>query len=803
MSIHMTPRRAVADSNLTAAGNRARSTRSRLVLALTVISLVALLPLSAVLGNSGLDAVTEIDCNPTQTYADAGDADAAAALEAAGYSCTKLLNKGQLPTTYQQVGELWFRQVGTILQMRVIFFGGANTGFGDEKICLDDDPDPINDIAPGNDNPDFCEGGSADNTASQGADSGPSYPPAKAAGVAPEEGAGQMELMIENLIEISEVFGGTTVGGWNVNIDGYTEALPHFNLGGFSIVAYFQPEQNGTKSGHKYEDENANGNDDSGDADLSGWKIWAIRDANANGELEQSEYDAAVTANSFDVTDPGYSFSLAPGKYFICEETQSGWTQSSPQAGDTDFTAECDDLNATVSPDLATGGYLITVTSGSVDTGNEFGNFQAGTKSGTKFEDENANGTDDGAGDAGLSGWTIKAFHDNDNSNTLNTGDTFATSTTTDGNGDYTLTLAPGEYVVCEVQQANWTQSAPSNTICEFDAIDNTLAPGGFDVTITSGSSEVDNDFGNWTTASKSGFKFYDNDADGSFEPLPSPQNDTKLSGWTIELWKLNGMSWAFVASDVTDGTGYSFTGLAPGTYAVCEILQANYTQSFPFSGATLPADESVFDCTQLTPNGAGTFAPFGIQFTATSGAALTNNNFGNFLLPPGCTLTQGYWKTHSVYGPAAHPDDTWNLITAATTGGSFGTGPDSEFFDSGDTWLEVFRTSPKGGNAWYILAHQYMAAVLNQLNGAGGDLGTTLTAAASLLDQYDNQKNFGKKDPNRDLAIELAGVLAQYNEGNAGIPHCGEEGFAGFTTQPLAGIVMPPLLPMRRRRVA
>ena len=28
-----------------------------------------------------------------------------------------------------------------------------------------------------------------------------------------------------------------------------------------------------------------------------------------------------------------------------------------------------------------------------------------------------------------------------------------------------------------------------------------------------------------------------------------------------------------------------------------------------------------------------------------------------------GCTLTQGYWKTHSTYGPASKPDATWNLL--------------------------------------------------------------------------------------------------------------------------------------------
>jgi uncharacterized repeat protein (TIGR01451 family) len=192
-------------------------------------------------GNPGLDAITQVDCDPSQVYGDPNDAAAAAALEAAGYGCTGLFNKGQLPSTFQRVGELWHRLDGTILRSRVIFFGGSNTGFGDSKFCLDDDPDPINNIAPGGANPSFCEGGDSPLSFNQGGDGGPNYPPAKAANVAPEEAAGKFEIRIEGLTEVSEVFGGTTVGGWNININGYTEVLPHFNKGGFSIVAYFQP----------------------------------------------------------------------------------------------------------------------------------------------------------------------------------------------------------------------------------------------------------------------------------------------------------------------------------------------------------------------------------------------------------------------------------------------------------------------------------------------------------------------------------------------------------------------------------
>ena len=71
-----------------------------------------------------------------------------------------------------------------------------------------------------------------------------------------------------------------------------------------------------------------------------------------------------------------------------------------------------------------------------------------------------------------------------------------------------------------------------------------------------------------------------------------------------------------------------------------------------------------------------------------------------------GCTLTPGYWKTHSNYGPAPL-DDTWAGRE------------DNGFWLSGQTVYEVINTPPKKGNAYYILAFQYIAASLNKDAGA------------------------------------------------------------------------------------
>jgi hypothetical protein len=128
---------------------------------------------------------------------------------------------------------------------------------------------------------------------------------------------------------------------------------------------------------------------------------------------------------------------------------------------------------------------------------------------------------------------------------------------------------------------------------------------------------------------------------------------------------------------------------------------------------------------------------------------------------PAGCTHTLGYWKTHSKYGPAPY-DTTWALI-----------GEDSAFFSSGKSWYQLFWTSSAGGNAYVILAHQYMAAVLNQLDGAASTpaVDAALTWATSFFSTYTPSSILSTAV--RDQAIAAADVLDDYNNGDIGPGHC------------------------------
>ncbi|OHA15059.1 MAG: hypothetical protein A3H57_02195 [Candidatus Taylorbacteria bacterium RIFCSPLOWO2_02_FULL_43_11] len=134
---------------------------------------------------------------------------------------------------------------------------------------------------------------------------------------------------------------------------------------------------------------------------------------------------------------------------------------------------------------------------------------------------------------------------------------------------------------------------------------------------------------------------------------------------------------------------------------------------------------------------------------------------------PQGCTLTQGYWKTHSIYGPAAHPDEAW-----ANVGG-----PDAPFYLSGQTWIQVFKTAPKG-NVYYNLAHQYMAAKLNILDGASApaNVVTAIASAEALFTANTPAQAASLKGGAKSAWTTLAGTFGSFNEGLIGPGHCDEQ---------------------------
>ena len=132
-----------------------------------------------------------------------------------------------------------------------------------------------------------------------------------------------------------------------------------------------------------------------------------------------------------------------------------------------------------------------------------------------------------------------------------------------------------------------------------------------------------------------------------------------------------------------------------------------------------------------------------------------------------GCSLTPGYWKTHSSFGPAPY-DDTWALL-----------GENTPFFFSGVSYYDALWVSPNG-NAYWILAHAYIAAMLNQLNGADFTAAQAAFNSATALfsnPTYTPTYIGGLRGSNsiRQSFIAYAAILDNYNNGVIGPGHCSE----------------------------
>jgi hypothetical protein len=185
-------------------------------------------------------------------------------------------------------------------------------------------------------------------------------------------------------------------------------------------------------------------------------------------------------------------------------------------------------------------------------------------------------------------------------------------------------------------------------------------------------------------------------------------------------------------------------------------------TKTFTYSRAI---DAGILTCGVNTVENTATL-------TSDNGAPETDNHTVtvNKDCPPtgGCTLTQGYWRTHSDRGPAPY-DNTWALLG--------GLAEDTIFYLSGKTYYQVLWTAP-AGNAYYVLANQFIAAKLNGLAGSNTTAITdALAQADNLFRAHTPASVAGLKGTSaiRQQFLTLATQLDNYNNGVIGPGHCSE----------------------------
>ena len=373
----------------------------------------------------------------------------------------------------------------------------------------------------------------------------------------------------------------------------------------------------GDQPGLKFEDLNGDGARQTGEDPLPGWEISAYAD---DGDGTLSATEAAADPAATETTDAQglYNLELDPGAYVVCEASKLApplWRQSAPD------NQRCAEV-AGAEP----GGHPATASSGSSLDEADFGNYRPGERLGIKFEDANADGVR-GAGEGGLSGWTIRAYRDDGDGTLAATETTVGAEVTTTAGGAFDLDLAPGDYVVCEVSDDGppaWHQSAPQNQRCAAIADAEGVEPGGHVTRVVSGDeSRGQLSFGNFTHGDQPGLKFEDLNGDGARQTGEDP-----LPGWEISAYADDGdgtLSATEAAADpaateTTDAQGLYNLELDPGAYVVCEASKL----APPLWRQSAPDNQRCAEVAGAEPGGH--------PATASSGSSLDEADFGNYI---------------------------------------------------------------------------------------------------------------------------------------------------------------------------
>jgi len=189
--------------------------------------------------------------------------------------------------------------------------------------------------------------------------------------------------------------------------------------------------------------------------------------------------------------------------------------------------------------------------------------------------------------------------------------------------------------------------------------------------------------------------------------------------------------------------------GAVPGTLVFSYTVDGA-ALTLPITNNAKPTIQN-FDCQGPSCPNQGPTA----TVMASTAPPCTPTNFG-------CTLTLGFWKNHTTVWPSGFsPTQPWFSATM-----HIGT----------ETWLSALTGGPTHKNGYWILARQYIAAVLNQAkNGsAPPDVVSTLALASAWFNMNVPSACDGPGSCSDQKG--WAAILDTYNEGFlTGAPHCPE----------------------------
>jgi cyclophilin family peptidyl-prolyl cis-trans isomerase len=332
-------------------------------------------------------------------------------------------------------------------------------------------------------------------------------------------------------------------------------------------------------AGRVFFDYNNSGTADGPDGGFSGVTVTLT-----GGDLSAPQTKQTALDGSFSFTG------LAAGTYTITETqpttpaNRSGKSTAGPAGG------------STATANVISG---ITLAATTAATGYTFAEVPLVTTGGTVFIDANANGTFD-SGEAGIPGVTVTLTGTN-----VIDGAITAIPVTTDAQGAYSFTgLTPGTYAITETQPTGFTDGQlqngiPAGTVGtnKFTGINLSTAVGlgGYNFGEISTSTQ--------NTSSISGLVFVDKNGNGTQQ-----SDEPGLAGVTIRLTGTPSVGAAVDQTKTTTANGsFSFTGLAPGVYALTETqpsgnpdgkdtagtADGNVTVNDKISNITIQADQA------------------------------------------------------------------------------------------------------------------------------------------------------------------------------------------------------------------
>ena len=306
-----------------------------------------------------------------------------------------------------------------------------------------------------------------------------------------------------------------------------------------------------------WEDKNANGVQDAGEAGIGGVTV-TLCDAAGNPI-------ATTTTNAAG----GYGFDVAPGTYSVAVTAPGGYFVAPKDAGGNDATDS--DINGAGK----TGSY--TLASGEVNNTVDAGLYRQARLGDRVWLDANGNGQQD-AGEANVAGVTV---------NLLDAGGNVVATQTTNASGNYLFTgLTPGAYSVQFVAPAGYQLTTKDAGADASDSDADTATGKTGQYVLQSGDSNLTVDAGLVQKAHLGDFVWEDKNANGV--------QDAGEAGIANVVVNLKDAAGTVVGTTTTNAAGgYGFDVL-PGTYSVQVVSPTGYTVTAKDAGGNDAADSDI-----------------------------------------------------------------------------------------------------------------------------------------------------------------------------------------------------------------